>query len=258
MKILLTVPVLAAAAVLAAGCDRPSLSQEGGVRTPALAAYRKPPRALGVTEASGLVTVFGQASPGSRIRGRAQDGKVYGATADGEGRFALSIPVRPVPLMLAVSEEDARRVDPADGWVFAPPGEPQAAVVLRPGAPSVPLGRSAGLLAALDYDSGGGAALSGVAAPDSVVKVAIDGAAPIEVQSDGSGVFGVRLNGRLSPGVRRITVQSGDRTASETLDLTAAGDAAAFSAARTPSGWRLTWAPPGGGAQSTFVFSGRR
>ncbi|HYF22719.1 MAG TPA: hypothetical protein VD929_04905 [Caulobacteraceae bacterium] len=219
------------------------------------AGYAAPPLPLGVEPAlGGGVLVRGRAAPEARIRALTTAGSAYGATAAASGAFVLELPASPAPRLIALSAQEKGRSVHGEGWLFVPPDAPGRGVVLNPGAAATPLA-GAGLIAAVDYDAGGGAAVAGLAAPRAAVKVWIDGAEAAEGFTDETGAYGLRAEGRVPPGDHEVRVQAGERSAAVRVRLAAAAPGEQFMASRDPLGWRVGWRTPGGGAQTTVVLS---
>ncbi len=223
--------------------------------------YLTPPRILGVSAGQGGYVIRGLASPDGRIRAVSGGGRAFGATADKDGRFVLLTPRPPGPVLLTIAQERAGQATKAEGLLFVPSDGPAHAVILRAGAPALPLNPQAGLIATADYDAGGGATVGGMALPGQMVQVSLDGAAVIEAKADAHGAYGARLSGegRIAPGDHTIKVVSGHATAERHLTFTAPS-AQAAGVAREPEGWRVVWPIPaasnlGQGLQSTFVVA---
>ncbi len=227
--------------------------------TRAEARYLDPPQVLAVRGRAGESLVLeGRASPDSRIRAVTPDNKAYGATADHKGRFSLEIPPSNQPLVIALSEGEGRNMLQAEGWLFVPPDDPDRAVMLRAGAPARPLADGAGLIAATDFDSAGGAGVSGVAAPNTEVEVSLDGGAAVHVQSDARGVYAARLgvDHPIAAGTHQVKVTTHGQSLDRSLQFAAGTASQIVSASKEAGGWRLVWMMPGGGSQTTFVLTG--
>ena len=203
----------------------------------------------------GGLMVHGRSKPGGRIRATTPTGEAYGATASADGRFAVELPALDTPMLASVSVEERGRSTLAEGWLFIPPAEPGRAALLRPGAAAWVFGAEPGLLAAVDYDADGGAAVAGKAEPDKPVRAFIDGALAGEVRSDAQGRYSLRLS-RVAPGAHTVRVVAGEETMERTLTLAVGGPSRTYAAAREPEGWRVDWTAPGGGVQSTILVAG--
>lgn len=205
----------------------------------------------------GVLLVEGRAAPDARVRATTFEGEAYGATAGRDGGFRLELPARPGPRLVALSLEiDGRPVE-GDGWLFVPPDAPGRAVMLRPGAGAGAIGSGNRLeLVAADYDTGGGAALSGRAAPGETVEISVDDQPAARAETDAAGLFAFRLDGRVPPGPRRILAVAPSGRVARTVVFAPPRAVAAVDAVREAGGWRVTWPTPGGGAQTTLVFTG--
>lgn len=242
-------------AAMLAGCGKEGVEADPADASPAQAArYLAPPEPTEVRVSANGVTVIGRAEPETRIRAVTPAGKAYGATAGADGRFTLEIPHETGLSLVAFSAEAGGRSVLPEGWLFVPADAPAMAVLLRPGAPARPLGKTARPIAAVDYDPSGGAVVAGVVAPNAAVTVAFDATAPVQVQADAQGVFGARfgLRERLSPGAHRVRVTVGTQATERTVVLSGP-TAEAFAATREADGWRVNWTAPGGGRQITFI-----
>jgi len=98
--------------------------------------------------------------------------------------------------------------------------------------------------------------LSGLAKPGAPVRVAVDGATPIEARPDARGWFSVPLTGILKPGGHQAVLQSagGTRQADFAISPAAPIGSAPFHAQRQGGGWRIDWLTPGGAPQTTVVL----
>jgi hypothetical protein len=253
---------LAAMAVLA-GCDRrpgPSTAVAGVAPTAAQAGFLAPPRILSVSTPggrAGAATIAGVAGAGARIRAVTTDQLAYGATAADNGRFSLDLPPATRSRLVAISVESPRRSIPALGWLFLPPDQPARAVLLRPGAGAMAL-PGADLLAAVDYDGGGGATASGFAPPNTMVDVFVDSTEPQETRSDAEGFWAVRFAQALSAGPHVIHVRAVAAQIDRKVVLAARRVTGPFQAVREAEDWRVDWSPTGGAAQTTLIFLGPR
>jgi hypothetical protein len=257
--------VAAATATLAAGCGR----KDAALTDPSVDAsktaasgYLAPPQVLAVRgQPGGAIQIEGVGTPDARIRGVTADRKSYGATVDKKGRFSLEVPSMATPTLIGIAEESGHSVLQADGLLFVPPDAPQKAVILRSGAPSKPLAPAPDLIAATDFDAGGGAAVAGVTAPNATVDVSLDGGTAVRTTADARGVYGARLglDKSVSAGAHNIRVSSHGQSADRNLSFSAGTTTAAafFNPVREPDGWRVAWSLRDGGVQTTFVLTGR-
>lgn len=252
--------LLAAAALLvlaAAACERQDERPAAPELTAAeRAGYLPAPEVTQVVRGpGGGLMIHGRSKPGGRIRATTPAGEAYGATAGADGRFAIELPAMDTPMLASVSVEERGRSTLAEGWLFVPPTEPGRAALLRPGAAAWVFGTEPGLLAAVDYDGDGGAAVSGKTEPDRDIRVFVDGAPAGQVRSDAQGRYSLRLS-RVAPGAHAVRVVAGEETMERTLNLAVATPSQTYTASRETGGWRVDWTAPGGGLQSTILVTG--
>lgn len=213
--------------------------------------WAAPPVISDVSPSADGVHVTGRAGPGDRIRLTAPEGAAYGATADAAGQFELDLPPSTAPRLFQASILHAGGITPAGGWLFLAPGNAPPGALLRPGA-GAQVFEPRALIEAVDYD-GGGALVSGRAAPGAEVRVSLDGSPAGAGLADADGRYVVRVP-TVSPGAHVIRAAAATGGAAVTVDLAAPADGA-FSAARNADGWRIVWPLPGGGVQATWLFT---
>ncbi len=219
------------------------------------AAYAAPPTIASVARApDGGLAISGSAEPGERIRLIEMDGTAHGVTAGEDGAFSLTLPATAAQdRLISVNVQRADRAVSADGWLFSPAAAPERALMLRPGGASLPVG-AAPLLATVDVDAGGGAAVSGVTEPNEEVEVRIDGVRSGTTQADASGRWSLALRTPLSAGQHRILAVSSNQL-ERTVDLAAVRPTAPFETSVLDGAIRIAWALPGGGAQTTYLLT---
>ena len=208
--------------------------------------------------AAGGVSLAGRAPPDAVVRLQAPDGRALGVTADSSGGWTAELPPASAPELFALSAEVAGRTVRAEGALAAaPPGSTAAALVARAGAASATAGSATPggppALEAIDFDRGGGLAAAGRAAAGATLKLSVDGAAVGAGRADALGRFGLTgVGAPLKPGLHEVRVETQGAAVEAQVDTSAATPLAgvAFRAARAASGWRVDWAPPGGGVQS--------
>jgi len=252
------VPALAAALGLA-GCQAPRQGDTQATPDPVEAAqptFVKPPVILSVTPgAGGAAEVNGLAAPDSRIRAVTADQASYGATTGHDGRFTLELPPVGRSRLVSLSMEGPDRSTVATGWLFVPPDLPQRAILLTAGAPAEPLA-GAGLIAAVDYDAGGGLAVSGRAGPNETLGVALDAGGTQAIKTDAAGVWSLRFPDALAAGTHVLHLRTRTSNFDRPILLTPRPFQGLFEAVREANDWRVDWRPRGGGAQTTLVFTG--
>lgn len=222
-----------------------------------------------VVESIGLdgksfAVIEGQATPDGRVRLAFSDplrkggAQAVGVTADSNGHFRAEVPITPLGGLYDVSMDDNGRAMQAEGRLFVPPGQPDKAVLIRAGSPSLPLFNGGGAFAVVDYDARGAIAVSGHVAGGQTVMVQADGEAVAQAEAGKDGVYSASTG--ISPaGLNRpltLSIRAGAVTASHAVVLAADQLATVKSdqISAVDGGWKIDWALPGGGVQSTLVF----
>jgi hypothetical protein len=253
-------PLLAAALVACGPSQTPPTAEAPAdtATSAAAAGYLAPPELAGATRSQGQVTLRGRAAPGAQVTLAAPDGFRSEVRAGSDGAWSVAVPAPEAPRLFALSARVGERVIPAQGAVVVLPGTGAAALLARAGYAALPLETGAGGLriVALDYDTGGGAAIAGVAAPKARVSLSIDGEPAGLAQADSDGRFAVMAsNQALTPGLRRIEVATDRGRASVRTPVSVPAPLGSpYRVERQPGGWRVDWAPSGGGVQTTVVF----
>lgn len=256
--------VLGLAVLLLAGCG----GGEGGAPAPAPspgetsaqdAGYLAPPALTGAVRGAGNLTLTGTAPAGGQVRLASPDGRVLTADVDGRGGWTLTVPTPGAPSMFAFSAQTVGRVVRGEGAVLLAPAPGPPALLLRPGfaALSVGLTPTGPVIVAVDYDASGGTAVAGLAAPNAPVRLSLDGVLAAGGQSDSQGRFAMMAaNATLAPGARTIEVEttSGQADVRIMMSPPTPLEGAPYRAARQGGAWRIDWAPPGGGVQTSLVF----
>ncbi len=252
-----------AAPVLLAGCGREG---EPATRAPAAKpvsseqAYHPAPSVLLVeTSREGRVALSGSAQPGARVRLAMPDGRAILVIADADGRWRVTLPADPGMRFFSVSMTDAGRTIQSEGYIAI---APDAAALLRAGAGAAPLFPASGgpRVAALDFDRKGGAVITAQAAPGEPVRLLIDGAPRSNGRAGVDGRFVAALNEPLADGDHSLNLlgQRGSATVIATISPAPALPAIPLRAERVQGAWRIDWMTPGGGLQSTLLFTGER
>lgn len=226
---------------------------------PEEAGYVAPPALVNADRSQGRVRIGGVAPPGAEIRLASPDGTLLRALAAADGRWSLSLPEPTSPVMFAFSAVSAQRTIRSEGAVLSTPSPGPPALLLRAGFGAQPLGsgQDQPVILAVDYDGSGGAAVAGLARARSAVRLSLDGAPAGFGQTDQAGRFAVIATNRtLAPGPRRIEVETPEGRAQVAVTASAprALGASAYRAERVGAAWRIDWAPPGGGVQTSIVF----
>ena len=207
---------------------------------------------------NGAILLNGHAEPGAAIRLQAPEGDVSNARAGRDGRWSLRMPAVARPRMFALSAQIDQRVVHAEGALLLLPAPSPAALLVRAGAGSLVMeGDGSGpRIAAVDYDPAGFVAVSGVAAPDAPVRLTLDGAPSGLSRADADGRYAVLAAGReLSFRNHVAMVQTPAGVVQRDFRLTTPTPLSSpYQATAEADGWRVEWAPSGGGVQSTLVF----
>lgn len=248
---------LGCAAVLAACGQRTDPGAATPLSEAEQAGYLPGPVILAVVAAAdGAPLVKGRARPSGRIRATLPSGEAYGATADSKGRFELELPSGGGSLMAAVTGEDGGRSTPAEGWLFAPAGDFDHAVLLRAGTTSRAIASNVALIAVVDFDAAGAAGISGRSPVAGEVRLFVDGVAAGSVQTGSDGRYSLRLSSP-APGPHRLRIAVGGQTQERTVDFSppVAPAGGRFGVVRRGDALRVDWSAPGGGLQSTYIFT---
>lgn len=254
---------MACGAALAA-CGKPAAGPSPSeTLTPAekaAAAYAAPPSLTSAEHsAAGGVELRGVSRPDAQVK-LAGVGGTFSTMADHAGAWELRAPSVD-PQIYALAADLSGRIVRSRGYVVILPAPGIAAVILRPGtgavAPGGPRGEPA--ITAIDYDRGGAGVVSGRAGPDKLVRIQIDGQDAGEGRTDRTGAFSISLSNVLKPGAHNVAVrvindQGVGEVAQAAFDVGPAAFTPPLSAQRTEQGWRLDWATPGGGVQTTLLF----
>lgn len=222
------------------------------------AGYVRPPQVIAaVRGGDGAVTLSGHAEPNSRVRLLSADGSAYGGTVAANGVWSMAAPAGLG--IFGLSEDLGGRIVQAEGYivVLPPPGRPAA--LLRGGGGAEVLDAKAGALriTAADYDSGGGAVVSGLAQPGEVLHLMVDGdAAPGEAKADAKGRFFIGSPVALKPGAHELRVQGGAGVAKVDIAVQppVAISGLPLRAARQGDAWRIDWMTPAGGLQTSLIL----
>jgi hypothetical protein len=225
----------------------------------AAAGYLAPPDLGAARRTSAGLVLQGQAPPGATVNLASPEGIRLSTTAAADGRWSLTLPAPAAPAMFALSAVLGQRTLRAEGAVLVLPEPGPPGLLLRAGFAAVPLGAPASppVVAALDYDRGGGAAVAGLTRPMTRVRLSVDGAAAGLSQADELGRFAVLAANRpLAPGRRRLQIDAdpGQTEVEVTVSRPETLGRAVYRAVRQDGAWRIDWSPSGGGVQTTVVF----
>jgi len=260
-------PGVDASVVLLVALAVAACSRGGDWRSPAQssqssaaqATYVPPPRFTAAARlGDGDVEIVGRADRNSRIRLTSPDGASLSGVTDSRGAFTIAAPRPAAVRLFGLAEEVAGRQVRGAGYLAVIPSPGQAAVVLRAGigaealsAPSAPP-----KISAVDFDSSGAAAVSGLARPGSPLKLTIDGGPGAEGRANGQGRYSLTLAATVKPGSHELVIQSPLGRAEAHVVVSPAGPISGlpFRDAREANGWRIDWLTPAGGEQTTLVL----
>jgi len=270
-----SIALILSACTLLGGC-RPDVHRAARMATEATqrtlsgadgaeAGYLPPPRLVSVVRSPTSVMLMGSASPKARVELMAPEGETMTVQANGAGAWRLILPAVTRPRMFAM---EARLSDPApngrvvhsEGALILDPQSAPPAVLVRAGAGALVFAARTvrPSLDALDYDPGGFSAAAGRARPGASVRLMMDGQLAGVGQADAGGRFSIlAANRRLPFGTHTALVQSLDGQDERRFEISAPEPTLtpAYEVDPIPGGWRLEWAIPGGGIQTTLVFT---
>lgn len=249
---------LAAVALALAACGAKPVTPQPKTapETAAEAGYLEPPRVNSAVLSGGVVRLKGSAAPGAQVRIASPAGDAQFAQADAKGRWSANVtPSQPVNLY-GLSMKNDERMAQAEGYVLVTADG--AAAQLRGGAGALALAPAskAPRILAIDYDRGGGAVVSGVAAPGVELALRVDRAHRGETKADSRGRFVIPLAEPLKPGSHAFEVagQGGEDVRQANIGGSTRLTGGPFAGVRTDFGWRVDWMTPGGGEQTTLLF----
>ncbi|MGI8841854.1 MAG: hypothetical protein ACR2F8_13905 [Caulobacteraceae bacterium] len=248
---------LAAASLAGCGPGGRTGGAQASAADPAAAerAYRPPPAIeAAMPLAGGRTLLIGRADPGARVRLATPAGRAVTALADKGGHWRILLAPSSAVRLFGLSMIEGGRAMQAEGYLAVTPRG--SAAQLRAGAAARVLAAGPGLrILAADFDRKGGTAVSGTAAPGADLSVRVDGAEKGRTRADGQGRFALALDEPLSLGDHQLEFAgAGSRAVARIAISPPAPGAGPFSAALTPSGWRIDWLTPGGGTQTTLLI----
>jgi len=248
--------------LMASACRGPAPSPDAAsdqASSSAEAGYVTPPQVTSVTRTANGLALSGRADANARVRLSALDGVAYGATANANGDWMITAPTPQQVRLFTLSEVLGSRDVPGGGFLAVFPAPGRTAAILRVGGPSQALSdvQGAPQVTAVDYDSGGGAVVSGLAKPGAPVRLTVDGTVAGEVKPDADGRYSVSLAGSLPMAAHEAVAQSTGGLRRTTFEAGAQSSLAGgvpFHGGRIASGWRVDWSTPGGSEQTTLVL----
>lgn len=253
---------LVALMILVAACQRAPVAEKKEAAEPSAeeAGYVAPPELFGASRADGRLTLTGRAPAGSTVRLDSPDGSSRTAAVDASGAWTMVLTPPTEPAMFAFSAVAGDRTLRGEGAVLLTPAPGPAALLLRAGFGALALGQAepSPRIVAIDYDANGGAAVAGLADKKAAVQLNLDGTLAGRSEADENGHFAVMAaNRNLASGARRIEIDAVGGRDQVTIDVSkpAPLKGAAYRASRISNGWRIDWAPTGGGVQTTLVFT---
>ncbi len=205
------------------------------------------------------VSLTGRARADAIVRLSSPEGQSWGMTAGSTGDWSFTIPVTDQPRMLSLTAENAGRSVHAEGALILLPTPAITAVVARVGYGAIAVATRVDrpVIVALDYDSGGGAMVSGLARPGAAIKLLFDGVLEGEARADSAGRFTASaVKQPLSPGDHVVRVETADGAAQLATRVapTSALRDKVYLAQRQSDGWRLDWRSGEHAVQSTVIF----
>lgn len=245
-----------------AGCGRAPSGQDARdasatLAAPSESAYLPPPRVLAAVAHEGGLRIQGLAPARAGVELVSPEGERVHVQADARGVWRARLPAGG-PRIYALSAMSGGRTVHAEGALVTAPGALAPAVTVRAGDASRPLMRSAStVIATVDYDPSGVAAVAGDAPARAPLTLLVDGAPAAVGQADAEGRYALlSANHRLSLGPHRIEVRAPDRSAARTVTLEPPEPLTSpyRAAPATGGGWRVAWALTGGGEQTTLIL----
>jgi hypothetical protein len=108
----------------------------------------------------------------------------------------------------------------------------------------------------VDFDRDGGAVISGLAPPQSLVFLRLDGRQVAEARSDVAGRYAILLNQPPARGPHGLEVAGDNFTVAGAVELAPAAPLAAgpMRSQFIRGGLRIDWLTPGGAVQSTVLL----
>ena len=219
--------------------------------------YRAPPTATAaILVSADVVGLVGHSERGDRVRLASPGGQAAFATAGRDGAWRIDLPATAAPRLFGLAVVDRGRTIQSEGYIAVMPGG--GAAQLRAGAGAVVLGPKGGepMILAVDFDSKGGAVVSGRASSRAAVEVWVDGVRRSRGQTSSDGQFSLALNEPVAFGEHRFEVTDGPRRAAAQVALSLAPPLSTgpYRSRRARFGWRVDWMTPGGGLQTTLLL----
>lgn len=258
------------ACALAAGCSAPPPQAPAQTQAAAQAhldlenggaeaTYLPPPQVVDARLGrDGAIEVAGQAAPMAQVTFSTPEGDSFHTTADAHGDWIARLPQAGQPRLFAISSTSRRGAVHAEGALVTIPHAGVPAVMVRAGYAALPIGQSsAPQIVSVDYDPGGFAGVSGLAAPNSPVRLGIDGLPAGVAQTDAQGRFAMlAANRRPGFGVHELEVATVHGVVRRTVMLTPPDPLTRpYATSGAPGSWTVEWALNGGGVQTTLLVA---
>ncbi len=244
----------------ACGPSEPVAPAKGDRADSAEAGYVAPPIVDTARRAANGVSLAGKGAPDSDLRMGSPTGEVVMGRVDGVGQWTITVPNAPGVRLFGLSTTHDGRTVQAEGYVMV--AESGEVALLRAGAGAVRLAEasSSPRILTVDVDRGGGAVVSGVAAPGAGLNVRVDRITQGGARTDENGRFFISLRGLLTPGVHDIQVagEGGENAVSIATSSASPLTYGPVRAEKAANGWRVDWMTPGGGVQSTYLIGDAR
>lgn len=238
------------APIAPAKADKPDSAEAGYVAPPTVDAARK---------AANGISLSGRGAPDSDLRLGSPTGEVVMGRVDAVGQWTVTAPNAAGVRLFGLSTTHEGRTVQAEGYVMIADDE---VALLRAGTGAIRLAAasSSPRILTVDVDRGGGAVVSGVAAPGAGLNVRVDRITQGGTQADESGRFHISLRGLLSSGVHDVQVagEGGENAISIVTSPASPLTYGPVRAERAANGWRVDWMTPGGGVQSTYLIGESR
>jgi hypothetical protein len=222
---------------------------------PSEADYQAPPSLTSAARQSdGRILLAGLAGPGDRVRLASPDGQAVYADAARNGAWRLAVAAPAAPRLYGLSMTHGDHTVQAEGYLAVTPDG--LAAQLRSGAGALVLGDGTEVaISAVDFDSKGGAVVSGRATPRATLDLWVDGERRGRGSAGPNGVFSLALDEPLSFAEHRLEIVDGQKRldAEPRLSPAARPTGGPYRATQTKSGWRIDWITPGGGLQTTLL-----
>ncbi|WP_031235246.1 hypothetical protein [Asticcacaulis sp. AC402] len=290
----LGVPVVAAVLVSLTACQpTQNKTQDSAAAALRQAGYARAPEVTAVEEVPTGFIVSGLANEKGRIQivysGQNAIGQnvtsTIGGPVNGKGQFSAPVPsgrygglydlqaddpgqpvaaaarslfseaADPLPPREALVGDRRGRWLHAEGKLFVPLGHPDKAAILRAGGASYILSGEKSLVGVVDYDGGGGLSVTGQVTPGTTVELLVDNTIIGQTQSKADGRY--HVTGQIpvpsdALAVLALEITAGKATMRRVIPVSRPQPGNRV----TPlsPGWRIDWALPGGGMQTTIVF----